>query len=204
MAATNEIQSKLEELLLSCGGDAKVLTAAVRKVATSDAATSRLAKAMDEIASHDEFKKIALKRFKAEAVAAWGRAHPEGEPSKPLSGYATFLKETMPVVRKEFPSLVHKDLMEIVSKRWNAKKASSMSCSTATGLGKDGEDTAASKGMPEEPPMPAVPEEAAVAEEPPAPQDPPKRTRAAPRRASEVPAPTRASKRIRGGAATAN
>lgn len=199
MAAANEIQSKLEELLLSCGGDAKVLTAAVRKVATSDAATSRLAKAMDEIASHDEFKKIGLKRFKAEAVAAWGRAHPEGEPSKPLSGYATFLKETMPVVRKEFPSLSHKDLMEIVSKRWNAKKASSMSCSTATGLGKDGEDTAASMPpVPEEPPMPAV------AEEPPAPQEPPKRTQAAPRRASEVPAPTRASKRIRGGAATTN
>lgn len=66
--------------------------------------------------------KVSLKLFKAEAVEAWKRAHPNGM-AKRTNAYTEFVKANMQSVKNQNPSKTHGERMKIMGQLWSKYKA---------------------------------------------------------------------------------
>lgn len=125
MAATSHAMSADIALLMERHGS-EVVAAALKKMTAKpkvkkDTTATVLAKYMDNILSEPKMAKVSLKMFKAMAVEAWNRKHPEGIPKK-ANAYTEFVKANMQSVRDTHPNNTHEEHMKIMGQLWKKNK----------------------------------------------------------------------------------
>lgn len=125
------MDSRIAQLLTECGGDVKALNKLIKQAAKVEAVKNKTPKAPKADPFVDvkeklltiakEYPKISLKRFKAEAMAAWNEMREEFQP-KALNPYQQFLKDTLPQVKIDMPDVPHQERVKKIAEMWNAKK----------------------------------------------------------------------------------
>lgn len=99
----------------------KAMKAKKTKANKKDEIVKTMGKYLDNVLAEPKLAKVSLKDFKAEAVKAWNRAHPEGM-AKRSNAYTEYVKVNMQSVKDQHPKKTHEEHMKIMGQMWKKNK----------------------------------------------------------------------------------
>lgn len=112
-----------DKVLEMCGGDMSILKEAMRKAKHNPMAEKKreMREAFDKMV--ETFgENMSLKRFRAEAVAAYKRAFPDEESPRKKNPYLEYMSAHLPKVRDENPGKTYSEHRAIVTQMYNNLK----------------------------------------------------------------------------------
>jgi hypothetical protein len=128
MAANTNFQEQFAQLLEACNGDVSQIAKAVKAVTKKSNKKYDVLRVALEQAAKDTKGKVACKRFRAEALAAWKRVYPDSEAAaaatRPLNNYQQYVKTNLKSIKDMYPDMSHTEHLRFLTQQWNVHKAS--------------------------------------------------------------------------------